>query len=82
MTEFRPSGDKPVTRANFMQAPFNRWAFQNIRELQPTRELYRGDGPVSWLESIPQVLDELLFEGDEGRQINLHQWQQQACVGY
>jgi CubicO group peptidase (beta-lactamase class C family) len=80
MTEFQPSGDKPVTRTNFMQAPFNRWAFQHIRELQPTREIYRGDGPVSRLESIPQVLNELLFDGAEGRQTNLQQWQQQACV--
>ena len=80
MTEFRPDNVKPVTRANFMQAPFNRWAFQHIRELQPTRELYRGDGPVSRLEDNPQALDELLFGVAEGRRISLQHWQEEAFV--
>jgi hypothetical protein len=80
MTGFRPDKDKPVTRANFMQAPFNRWAFQHIRELQPTREIYRGDGPVSGLVEAPQPLHQIVFDIADGRRVNLPQWQQEAFV--
>jgi len=34
-----------VTLANWQRPPFNRWAFQHIRELIPTARISRGDGP-------------------------------------
>ncbi len=40
-----PSGSQ-VTLANWQDPPFNRWAFQHIRELIPTARISRGDGPV------------------------------------
>jgi hypothetical protein len=57
MQGFPPAADKQVTIRNFMAAPQNRWSFQRIRELQPTREIYRGAGPVSRLETRPIDLD-------------------------
>jgi CubicO group peptidase (beta-lactamase class C family) len=35
-----------VTLANWQDAPFNRWAFQHVRELIPTARISRGDGPA------------------------------------
>ena len=37
-----------VTLANWQEPPFNRWAFQHVRELIPTARIPRGDTPV-WL---------------------------------
>src|SRR6202007_1671362 len=33
-----------VTLGNWQEPPFNRWAFQHIRELIPTARISRGDG--------------------------------------
>ncbi len=35
-----------VTLANWQDPPFNRWAFQHVRELIPTARIVRGSGPV------------------------------------
>jgi CubicO group peptidase (beta-lactamase class C family) len=35
-----------VTLENWQRPPFNRWAFQHIRELIPTARISRGDGPA------------------------------------
>jgi CubicO group peptidase (beta-lactamase class C family) len=37
-----------VTLANWQDPPFNRWAFQHVRELIPTARIPRGRGPA-WL---------------------------------
>ena len=66
-----------VTLDNFMQAPHNRWAFQHIRELHPTRRIYRGDQSSSTLTSNPRDLDSLVF-GVSARTLDLPTWQQEA----
>ena len=35
-----------MTLANWQDPPFNRWAFQHVRELIPTARIPRGDGPA------------------------------------
>jgi CubicO group peptidase (beta-lactamase class C family) len=35
-----------VTLANWQDPPFNRWAFQHVRELIPTARISRGSGPA------------------------------------
>jgi CubicO group peptidase (beta-lactamase class C family) len=35
-----------VTLANWQDPPFNRWAFQHVRELIPTARIARGDAPA------------------------------------
>lgn len=39
------TGENLVTLENWQRAPFNRWAFQHIRELIPTARIPRGEGP-------------------------------------
>jgi hypothetical protein len=42
-----PFGEQAlVTLANWQDPPFNRWAFQHVRELIPTARIARGDGPA------------------------------------
>src|SRR5271165_3291928 len=36
--------ERQVTLANWQDPPFNRWAFQHIRELIPTARISRGAG--------------------------------------
>lgn len=38
--------ERLVTLANWQEPPFNRWAFQHVRDLIPTARIGRGDGPV------------------------------------
>jgi CubicO group peptidase (beta-lactamase class C family) len=46
--------------------PWNRWAFQNIRQILPTAEVWRGDGPVPALPRQEQDLDELPVASTKG----------------
>jgi CubicO group peptidase (beta-lactamase class C family) len=52
-----------VTLANWQEPPYNRWAFQHVRELLPTARIAHGDGPV-W--TLPRAdrddLDDLRFD--------------------
>jgi CubicO group peptidase (beta-lactamase class C family) len=41
-----PPSDRRVTLVNWQDPPYNRWAFQHVRELVPTAKIWRGDGPV------------------------------------
>jgi len=74
MQGFPPPPDKRVTRDNFMEYPYSRWAFQHIRELQPTRDIYRGEAPVASLAARPVNLDALSFELPGDRKTDLATW--------
>ena len=78
MQGFPTPSDKRVSIQNFMQAPQNRWSFQHIRELQPTRDVYRGVGPASRLESQMIDLDALEFTTFDSRRITFARWQQES----
>jgi len=46
-------------RLDWDRPPWNRWAFQHIREILPTVEVWRGDGPVRQLARNEVDLDDL-----------------------
>ncbi|MBM4205860.1 MAG: serine hydrolase [Gammaproteobacteria bacterium] len=71
MQGFPPAADHKVSRSNFMLPPNNRWAFQHIRELQPTREIWRGNGPVVHLPEKFQALGTFTATVREGRKVSL-----------
>ncbi len=58
-------------RLDWDRAPWNRWAFQHMREILPTVEVWRGDGPVSALERAEADLDELPVTDSFGRPTTL-----------
>lgn len=58
----RNPGGPLIPRADWDRAPYNRWAFQNVRQMVPTAEVWRGPGPVMPLGEDRQNLLELEFE--------------------
>jgi CubicO group peptidase (beta-lactamase class C family) len=46
--------------------PWNRWSFQHVRELLPTAEVWRGNGPTSLLPQLPMDLGGIEFERVDG----------------
>jgi CubicO group peptidase (beta-lactamase class C family) len=74
MQGFPPPPDKRITRSNFMNPPYNRWALQRMRELQPTREVYRGDGRVAPLEEKNLDLGAVTGKVRDGRTLTVDQF--------
>ena len=46
-----PAAGTLVTKANWFIGPYNRWGLQHVREITPTREISRGDGPTLKLQN-------------------------------
>lgn len=63
----RNPGGPLIPRAEWDQAPHNRWAFQNVRQMVPTAEVWRGPGPVMPLPEARQNLKDLAFDIDGNR---------------
>ncbi len=70
---FPPPVDQRVTLANWDFPPFNRCAFQHIREIIPTVEVRRGSGHAARLETDLQDLDNLTVAPYEGEPTTLGQ---------
>ncbi len=60
-----------VTLANWQDPPFNRWAFQHIRELIPTARISRGDGPAWELPRAERDVLGLVFRDGDGRETSV-----------
>jgi len=54
-----------VTLANWQDPPFNRWAFQHIRELIPTARISRGSGGPRRLPRAERDLSGLTFRSGD-----------------
>jgi hypothetical protein len=57
-----------VPRQDWDRAPWNRWSFHNIREILPTKEVWRGHGRVWRLDSAAQDLGSIAFTLSDGGQ--------------
>ena len=55
-----------VPRLDWDRPPWNRWAFQHIREILPTAEVWRGAGPASPLAEAPEDLGGVSFTRTDG----------------
>jgi CubicO group peptidase (beta-lactamase class C family) len=56
-----PSADRRITLDNWDWPPFNRWSFQNVRQILPTRVVERGGGPVHELPRADVDLSAIRF---------------------
>ncbi len=56
------------------RAPWNRWSFQHIREILPTTEVWRGDGPAWELPEHTTNLDRVAFEDVDGQSMSVKRW--------
>src|SRR5580693_7085137 len=61
MAGFPPAPEAQVTLANWQDPPFNRWAFQHLRELMPTVRISRGAGPARRLPRAERDLSGITF---------------------
>jgi CubicO group peptidase (beta-lactamase class C family) len=70
MTGFPPKAEDQVRFADgsLMKFPYTRWSFSHMRELLPTVNVWRGNGPVSELPRAEQPLGEISFTDMHGEQ--------------
>ena len=55
-----------IPRADWDRPPWNRWTFQNVRQILPTTNVGRGAGPLRPLQSDLQDLSGVSFTGVDG----------------
>ncbi|MBN9243783.1 MAG: serine hydrolase [Mesorhizobium sp.] len=60
-----------VPKLDWDRPPWNRWAFQHMREIVPTVEVWRGSGSARPLPRAERNLDDLPVEDSEGRPTTL-----------
>jgi len=68
-----------VTLANWQDPPFNRWAFEHVRELIPTARISRGDGPAWRLPRAERDLGGIRF-ASAGGQMTIADLLAQTCT--
>jgi CubicO group peptidase (beta-lactamase class C family) len=65
--------ESAVTLANWQDPPFNRWAFQHVRELIPSARIARRPGRRRPLPRAEQELGGIAFSCD-GRELTVSEW--------
>lgn len=63
-----------VPRRDWDRAPWNRWSFQNVRQILPTTEVWRGDGEADPFACRPVDLVDLEFNDSSGDAQTLQDW--------
>ncbi|BBK29521.1 hypothetical protein EDC65_2435 [Stella humosa] len=66
MQGFPPPPAGQVTLANWRTPPFNRWAFQHVREIVPTADIANDPDRVWRLPSAPADLSDVTVAGEGG----------------
>lgn len=65
--------ERLVTLANWQEPPYNRWAFQHVRDLIPTARIRRGDGPAWRLPRDERDLSRVRLRAGR-RETTVEQW--------
>jgi CubicO group peptidase (beta-lactamase class C family) len=73
MNGFPPPPESLVTLANWRKPPFNRWAFNHVRELIPSAGVRRNLSPGPALEKAPRELSDFKVV-EKGRSLDLRTW--------
>ena len=71
MVGFPPAPTGRVTLHNWQQAPYNRWSFQNTRQVIPTATISRGRGSVWKLPQDSVDIGDIEFETPEGARMTI-----------
>ena len=66
MAAFPPAEAQQVTLENWRVPPYNRWAFQHVRELISTANIWRGSGPIWQFDREPTDLTGIGFTDHTG----------------
>ena len=62
MSAFPSAGTDLVTLANWRTAPYNKWAFQHVREIVPSADIPNAPGDIWKLASEPKDFHSFRFE--------------------
>jgi CubicO group peptidase (beta-lactamase class C family) len=81
MNGFPPSPDRQVTLANWRTAPFNRWAFQHVREIVPSADIAHDPSAVRPLPSATLDTSALRLADAGGAALTLDAFLQRASTG-
>ncbi|HVI89939.1 MAG TPA: serine hydrolase, partial [Dongiaceae bacterium] len=71
MGGFPSAPEQQVTLANWRLPPFNNWSFHHVREIVPSANIHRGNGPVLALPSAGLALPNISFRGLRGQDCSL-----------
>ena len=74
-----PASDQQVTFANWRKAPYNRWAFSNVRRVLPTAPIPPSRAPRE-LTSDPLSVAGLSFAGPDGAERLVRQTLVDTCT--
>jgi len=74
MRGFPVAAAQRIPREDWDRAPWNRWSFQNIRQILPTTEVWRGDGDVHHFSYARQALGDINFISAEGTVETVQNW--------
>jgi CubicO group peptidase (beta-lactamase class C family) len=80
MNGFPPSPRGQVTLANWRTAPFNRWAFQHVREIVPSAEIAHDPSNVRPLPTATTDIDGLRIPDAMGPALMLEAFLQRAST--
>src|SRR5262245_17558522 len=73
MDGFPPRAETQVTLANWRTTPFNRWAFQHVREILPTADISHDPTRERQLTLKLAAFDRLRITGANGKALTLDQ---------
>ena len=74
MQGFPVPPENKVPRQDWDRAPWNRWSFQNVRQLVPTAEVWRGKGQAWEIPRRIFDLNNVAFNGGDGSPTTLKKW--------
>lgn len=80
MAEFPPTTDRQATLANWRTSPFNRWAFQHVREIVPTADIPHDPSTVRPFQTATMNIDHLRIPDAQGRALTLDEFMQRAST--
>ena len=80
MNSFPPSPQGQVSLANWRTAPFNRWAFQHVREIVPSADIANDPSNVRPLPAATMDIDGLRIPDPAGPALTLDAFLQRAST--
>ncbi len=63
-----------IPRSDWDRAPWNRWTFQNVRQMLPTTEVWRGNGKVREFSYDEKLLSGIEFESSDSTTSTVQSW--------
>ncbi|MFT7530403.1 MAG: CubicO group peptidase (beta-lactamase class C family), partial [Gammaproteobacteria bacterium] len=72
--QFADAGSATIPHEEWDRFPWNRWTFQNVRQMVATTEVWRGNGVVWELPEHPINFDEIQFQSSSTESLTVSQW--------